>query len=73
MDQLATIWGDLEPLLGDLRAHNVCPELVHQAQALLQQHRDEIRYQLAAIVDVGTHLCRGDHALLISYLVRFKC
>lgn len=58
---MVSLFGDIPPFLADLQAEGICPENVRTAILLLQEHGEQIRIQLAAMVDVGKPLCEGKH------------
>ena len=63
MNQIGTSWGDVEAFLHALHDDNVSPQNTQGALELLAGHRDTIRLQLAAIMDVGLPLCQSCYRL----------
>jgi hypothetical protein len=62
--QIGQLWGDMEPFLEALEAEDVATENVKGALELLRGgHRDMIRLQIAALMDIGKPLCEACYLL----------
>ena len=63
IDQIGESWVMIEPFLQELRHEDVSMENVKEALALLNAHRNTIAIQVAAVRDLGIHLCKDCYLL----------